>query len=1001
MNRRFPFLARRGGRSASGGSSGSVQVQGDSGWSTTDYYSSSSTSALPVTSDFSVVAAFQAADPTDVFARIAGKGNGGANGWGITLVNTGDGRLRWGASGALVEYPLRTIDHGKWFYVVCTRSASDAKMYILRAGDEVGVLAAEDLSVTSPVTNSDGFSIGAWQVGVAGVGTYEAEDRIAGVGYANTAYSEAQALEVLESMRMAGSVPTSIPSAVSVYNASTGMENDQVGANDLVVRGTVTTDAVETPVFPGISYNTVFVAGQSNALGSQPHTDFTSLGGVDYTAAYAPCRYSTLGSSYGDLNDSATTTGTGPEVFMGRELVDREIQNPHIVKHAVAGSSLATHWARGTGLKLNTGSGTQWGQLVTTLDQVETATDPLDRNVVRGVLWVQGEADASSAPDSAAYEANLSALAVDFQTLVADMGWAVSPAFSLGVVLLSPTQTGVNATNRATIRTAQSDVAAARADTFTIDPDALAVTDGVHWDATGLLALGHSGASVIIDRVNQTSDEQSAIGLTVEGDSGWTATDYYSLPSATELPVTNDFSIAAAFVADDPTAVFARIAGKGSGGADGWGLTLINTGDGRIRFSAAGSLLEYNIRTDDQGKWFYVVCTRSATDSKMYVLRAGDEVGVLASEDTSVTAPVTNANGFSIGAWQIGTAGSGQYPAETKIAGVGYSSKELSEAEALAVLADMRYTGEVPTDMPSAVSVYNATTGMENDQVGSNDLTVQGTPTSNAEETPVFPGITYTTVLQAGQSNALGAQPHTDFSSIGGVDYTVAYAPCRFSTLGNSYADLNDSGTTPGTGPEVYMGRGLVTRSVSNPHIIKHAVAGSKLAVHWVRGTGSKLNTGSGTQWGQLVTTLDQVEAANNPLDRNVVRGVLWVQGEADAASASDSAAYQANLTSLIDDFQTLVVDMGWSVAPDFAFVVVLVSPTQTGVNATNGATIRAAANSVAALRSETYTIDPDALAVDDGVHWDATGLLAIGYAAVDAIVDEANQTASESTVDP
>jgi len=116
-------------------------------------------------------------------------------------------------------------------------------------------------------------------------------------------------------------------------------------------------------------------------------------------------------------------------------------------------------------------------------------------------------------------------------------------------------------------------------------------------------------------------------------------------------------------------------------------------------------------------------------------------------------------------------------------------------------------------------------------------------------------------------------------------------------------------------GPEVTFGRTMADASERPVHLIKHAVGGTDLAYYWNPGTGpSDPSMGEGYRvFSETVADgLAELEATGVV---PVVRGMIWMQGEADAYYEEFADAYEDNLAHLIDRVRS---DVG---VPDMPFV--------------------------------------------------------------------------------
>lgn len=189
-------------------------------------------------------------------------------------------------------------------------------------------------------------------------------------------------------------------------------------------------------------------------------------------------------------------------------------------------------------------------------------------------------------------------------------------------------------------------------------------------------------------------------------------------------------------------------------------------------------------------------------------------------------------------------------------------------------------------------------------------------------------------------------------------------------------------------GPEITFGRrmadaladGVTTRIA----IIKYANGGTNLHTQW-RGGGNATTTGDGTEYQVFQQTVSSglaaLEAAY-PGTTITIEGMLWVHGESDASNTTHSANYQNNLTNFIADIRA-------TYGSDLWFLVSRLSNTQTSINATNLATVRAGQTAVADVDPLNALLDTDGFGMSgDNLHFNATGYQKIGNTAASSLLD-------------
>lgn len=160
---------------------------------------------------------------------------------------------------------------------------------------------------------------------------------------------------------------------------------------------------------------------------------------------------------------------------------------------------------------------------------------------------------------------------------------------------------------------------------------------------------------------------------------------------------------------------------------------------------------------------------------------------------------------------------------------------------------------------------------------------------SVAEETyqPVY--------LLAGQSNMVGLGT---ISAASGT-YTGTQSNVKIWN-GSSFASLaagtnNEGASGTEFGPELSFGYHTARDLAKTIYLVKYAVSGKSLAVDFL--------PPSGTNYVALKTKLSAALAnlaGQNPL----IMGICWMQGESDADSSAEAAAYEKNLAALIEDLR-------------------------------------------------------------------------------------------------
>ena len=239
-----------------------------------------------------------------------------------------------------------------------------------------------------------------------------------------------------------------------------------------------------------IAWDTIILAGQSNALGNALLADLSA----PYNAADSSVRmwnssnpqyrsraWESLAPVY-----SADAYGYGCEVSLMRDLAaSPSWPNPAVYKCARGSTSLAVDWAPSTG--------PMWREMVDVYARAVAALPNAgDTFNVRAFVWIQGESDCIVEAHSLAYDSNLTA----FKTAVRT--WLGKPQLPFWIVRL-PVTLGPPF-NTYVGNTIAGQNAAAAADPFChiIDTPMPLQGDNIHWTAAGLVAGGHTLAASII-----------------------------------------------------------------------------------------------------------------------------------------------------------------------------------------------------------------------------------------------------------------------------------------------------------------------------------------------------------------------------------------------------------------------------------------------------------------------------------------------------------------------
>jgi hypothetical protein len=190
------------------------------------------------------------------------------------------------------------------------------------------------------------------------------------------------------------------------------------------------------------------------------------------------------------------TSGFGPAITLGRKMADLLAGETNtrvaIIKYANGGTTLHTSWKAG-GDNTITGDGVDYVLFQQTVSPGLTALADAYPNAtldLQGMVWMQGESDATTHDNATNYQANLTTFIADIRsTFGADLPFIIGR--------LSSGQTG-SGSYLTELRASQDAVAAADPRTGIIDTDAFELKgDNLHFTGNGQQSMGEAFAREI------------------------------------------------------------------------------------------------------------------------------------------------------------------------------------------------------------------------------------------------------------------------------------------------------------------------------------------------------------------------------------------------------------------------------------------------------------------------------------------------------------------------
>lgn len=253
---------------------------------------------------------------------------------------------------------------------------------------------------------------------------------------------------------------------------------------------------------------------------------------------------------------------------------------------------------------------------------------------------------------------------------------------------------------------------------------------------------------------------------------------------------------------------------------------------------------------------------------------------------------------------------------------------------------------------------------------------------------PLADAVTGKLIIIAGQSNAVGQG--VVLSADSGLDLPTAFTsvqlhtmwasttgnPIVWTTVATGNLQKYAANGVPNMGVELSLGRVLFNGTGESPtsfpaFIGKMAISGSSLADHWLPTANYPTGTNLFTQFVQYINDR-QTESGEQ------LGAIVWIHGEADAGDATDSAAYQANLTAFAE---ALRAQFGNS----FVFAL---NQLNVSSSLTHKAAVRSAQAAFVAGEVNAVMVNGDDLPMYDGVHYNADNLVTLGYRFAHAIQD-------------
>jgi len=180
-------------------------------------------------------------------------------------------------------------------------------------------------------------------------------------------------------------------------------------------------------------------------------------------------------------------------------------------------------------------------------------------------------------------------------------------------------------------------------------------------------------------------------------------------------------------------------------------------------------------------------------------------------------------------------------------------------------------------------------------------------------------------------------------------------------------------------GPELSFGRRIVEHSRESVYLIKSGLGATTLAEDWAP-------EGINNSYDRFTQTVETALA--NLTSQGIayeIKGLVWMQGESDVWTADFAAAYEQNLTQLIDDIRMRY-------GSELTIAIGLIRGDLPADERSPLAMVRVAQRAVATADSQVVLVDTDALGhgnvvmQPDAVHYNAAGQVLLGTAFANAL---------------
>jgi hypothetical protein len=227
---------------------------------------------------------------------------------------------------------------------------------------------------------------------------------------------------------------------------------------------------------------------QLPAVLQQPQTNILYNNNYNNTNSYY------TGANLASLQPGTTANGNGiatsygyfgPEITFGQKIAADNPNNKYlIIKYAVAGTDLNTQWNSSTPPQ-GSNNGYVYRNFKSAVTAALAKIGAGNTYQIDGMLWLQGEQDATNSTDAGLYQTNLTNLIADVRT-----NYGTKLPFIIGGIGFTAADA-----NRATVQQAFTNVAATVSNVRYFNDDDLNPTNNLHFTASAMQTIGQRFAT--------------------------------------------------------------------------------------------------------------------------------------------------------------------------------------------------------------------------------------------------------------------------------------------------------------------------------------------------------------------------------------------------------------------------------------------------------------------------------------------------------------------------